>query len=61
MNSFTGIDPGFPVLKAGEAESHVTFSAAAEAALGDFTVKVTGHPAKGTVTSNDLKLSVVKE
>ena len=55
------VAPADLVIKAGETEAQVTLSAAADAALGDFTVKVAGHPAKGTDTSNDLKLSVVKE
>lgn len=55
------IEPESPVIKAGESETQVTLAAAADAALGDFTVKVTGHPAKGADTTNDLKLSVVKE
>ncbi len=59
----TGVtfEPESPVVKAGETETQVTLMAAADAALGDFTVKVTGHPAKGADTTNDLKLSVVKE
>ena len=55
------VEPESPVIKAGETETQVTLAAAADATLGDFTVKVTGHPAKGADTSNDLKLSVVKE
>ena len=55
------VTPADPVIKAGETEAQVTLSAAADAALGDFTVKVAGHPAKGADTTNDLKLSVVKE
>ena len=59
----TGVtyEPESPVIKAGETETQVTLMAAADAALGDFTVKVTGHPAKGADAANDLKLSVVKE
>ncbi len=59
----TGVtfEPESPVVKAGETETQVTLMAAADAALGDFTVKVTGHPAKGADAANDLKLSVVKE
>jgi hypothetical protein len=55
------VAPADPVIKAGETEAQITLTAVADAALGDFTVKVTGHPAKGADTMNDLKLSVVKE
>ena len=50
-----------PVIKAGESETQINLVAAADAALGDFTVKVTGHPSEGVDASNELKLSVVKD
>ena len=42
-------------------ELQVTVTAAADGALGNFAVKVTGHPTKGADASNELKLTVVKE
>ncbi len=38
------IEPSGSVIKHGETETKVTFKAAADSALGDFTIKVTGHP-----------------
>ena len=54
------VDPSTPVIKSGDAEAQVTFTAAADAALGDFTVKVTGHPTKGADASGEYKLTVAK-
>jgi uncharacterized membrane protein len=55
------IDPASPVIKHGETESKVTIKAAANASLGDFTVKVTGHPTKGGDGSTDMKITVTKD
>jgi uncharacterized membrane protein len=55
------IEPAAPSIKHGDAEAKVTVKAAADAALGDFTVKVTGHPTKGTDGANEFKLTVKKK
>ena len=55
------IDSANPVIKHGDTEAKLTFKAAADAALGDFTVKVTGHPTKGADASNDFKITVAKK
>jgi hypothetical protein len=55
------IDPANPVIKHGDTEAKLTFKAADDAALGDFTVKVTGHPSKGSDASNELKITVDKK
>lgn len=55
------VDPAAPAIKHGETEAKVTVKAADDAALGDFTVKVVGHPSKGADASNDLKLTVEKK
>ncbi len=55
------LEPAAPVIKHGDAELQVTVTAAADAALGNFAVKVTGHPAKGADATNEFKLTVVKE
>lgn len=59
----TGVtfEPNAPMIKHGDDEAQVTFTAADDAALGNFAVKVTGHPAKGADASKDLNLSVAKE
>ena len=55
------IDPERPVIKHGYEEAKVMVKAADDAALGDFTVKAMGHPAKGEDASKDLKLTVAKK
>jgi uncharacterized membrane protein len=55
------IDPASPVIKHGDNETKITVKAADDAALGDFTVKVTGHPAKGADAASDLKLTIGKK
>ena len=54
-------DPSAPTIKAGEEEAKVTIKASEKAALGDFTVKVVGHPGKGSDASNEFKLTVEKK
>ena len=53
--------PDSPVLKQGEDDVNVTFTAASDAALGDFTITITGHPSTGLDATRELKLSVVSE
>ena len=55
------IDSANPVIKHGDTEAKLTFKAADDAALGDFTVKVTGHPTKGADASNEIKITVAKK
>jgi hypothetical protein len=55
------LEPAAAVIKHGDADTKVTLKAAPDAALGDFTVKITGHPTKGPDATNELKLTVVKE
>lgn len=55
------IDPASPVIKHGDKEAKLTVKAADDAALGDFTVKVTGHPAKGADAESEFKLTVDKK
>jgi len=49
------------VIKRGDMEAKFTFKAEDEAAVGDYTVKVTGHPSEGPDASNEFKLTVVKK
>lgn len=53
--------PLSPVIKHGDAETQVTLTGADDAALGNFAIKVTGHPTKGADASNELKLTVAKK
>jgi hypothetical protein len=59
------IDPPTTEIKHGDTEAKVTVKASdkedTKAAVGDFTVKVIGHPAKGGDATNDLKLSIAKK
>jgi uncharacterized membrane protein len=55
------VEPAKATIKHGDKEAKLTFKAADDAALGDFTVKVTGHPQKGGDATNDLKLTVQKK
>ena len=50
-----------PVIMHGGTEAKVTLKATDDAALGDFTVKVTGHPTKGGDATNELKITVAKK
>ncbi len=52
------MNPATMVLAKNEKEASVEIHAADDAALGDFTVKVVGHPTKGADGSNELKLTV---
>lgn len=49
-----------PVVKKGESEVKLMLTAAEDAALGDFAIKVTGKPAEGAEDVEEFKLSVVK-
>ena len=55
------LDPASPVIKHGDTEAKLMVKAEDDAALGDFTVKVTGHPTKGTDSSNEFKITVAKK
>ncbi len=55
------IDPAAPTIKHGDDEAKVMVKAAPDAAVGDFTVKVVGHPTEGRDAANDLKVTVQKK
>ena len=55
------VDPVNPVIKHGDTDAKLTLIAANDAALGDFTAKVLGHPATGMDSISDLKLTVDKK
>jgi hypothetical protein len=52
------IEPAKPVIMHGETEAKITFQAADDAAIGSFTVGVTGHPTRGADAKTNLNLSV---
>lgn len=51
-----------PVIKHGSTDAEIVLQAADDAALGDFTVKVTGHTASsGADASNEFKLTIAQK
>lgn len=54
-------DPAKPVIKHGDKDTQITVKASDDAALGDFTVHVVGHPTKGPDAHNELKITVEKK
>jgi uncharacterized membrane protein len=55
------IDPAAPTIKSSDKDSKVTLKADADASLGDFTIKVMGHPEKGGDATNEFKITVEKK
>ena len=55
------LDPATPSIKHDQKETKVFLKAADDAAVGEFTIKVTGHADKGTDASNKLKVLVEKK
>ena len=47
-----------PIIKHGDTEAKVTLNAAADAALGEFTIKVIGHPTTGANATSEFKVTV---
>jgi hypothetical protein len=54
------IDPAEAMIKHGEKEVKLNISAAADAAVNDFTIKIIGHPATGPDATNKFNLTVSK-
>jgi uncharacterized membrane protein len=54
------IDPATPKIAKGDKETTVTLKAAEDAAIGDFTVNVSGEPTKGKKATKTLKVTVEK-
>ena len=55
------LEPASAVIKHGATEAKITLTAEEGAALGDFKIKVTGHPTKGGDSTNELQLTVAKK
>jgi len=55
------LDPASPVIRHGDTEAKLMLKSEDDASLGDFAIKVTGHPTKGPDASQDFKLSVAKK
>jgi hypothetical protein len=54
------VEPANPVIKHGDTRTEFALKARDDAALGDFTVSVTGHPTTGADAVAELKFSVAK-
>ncbi|MCE9525081.1 MAG: hypothetical protein K8R36_03395 [Planctomycetales bacterium] len=52
------IEPAEPMIKHGDKEVKLNVTAAADAAVNDFTIKMIGHPASGKDATNEFKLKV---
>jgi hypothetical protein len=52
------VDNTSPTIKHGESQARFLLTAANDASLGEFSLKVTGHPTKGNDATNDLKITV---
>jgi hypothetical protein len=59
----TGVtmEPSTAVIKHGDMDVKFTLEARKNAALGDFTILATGHPAKGSDAEISIKISVKKD
>jgi len=56
------LEPMNPMLKHDDKEVKINFTAGADASLGDFTVKVSGHPSKGGPDAvNEFKVNVASK
>jgi len=54
------IEPASPAIRHGDAGAKITVTAAEDAAVGDFTIPVTGHPTKGANAMGTLKITITK-
>jgi len=55
------ITPASPTIKHGDKEAVLNVKAADDAAVGDFKVKVTGHPTEGSDAANTFELKIEKK
>ena len=55
------VDNGSPVIKRDDTEAHFALTATDDASLGEFSIRIIGHPTKGTDASNDFNITVDKK
>lgn len=55
------LEPSAPVIKNSETEVQIVLTVAEDASLGNFTIKLTGHPATGADATSEFKFAVVKQ
>jgi uncharacterized membrane protein len=54
------VEPASPVIRCGETKTKIALTAGDHASLGDFTIKMTGHPTKGATATNEFNITVAK-
>lgn len=55
------LTPVTPMIAKGDSEATIDVQAASDAAIGEFTVKVLGHPQKGADATSELKLTILEK
>lgn len=55
------LTPVTPMIAKSDKEATIDVQAAADAAIGEFTVKVAGHPEKGADATTELKLTILEK
>lgn len=55
------LTPVTPMIAKSEKEATIDVQAASDAAIGEFTVKVAGHPEKGPDATSELKLTILEK
>jgi len=55
------VEPADHVIKNGQPEAKLNLKAADDAPLGDFAVKLIGHPSKGVDATHDFKFTISKK
>ena len=55
------VDNLAPVIKHGDTEARFVLTASEDASVGDFSLKVTGHPTRGSDATNELNITVSKK
>jgi hypothetical protein len=55
------LTPVTPMIAKSDKEATIDVQAASDAAIGEFTVKVSGHPEKGADATSELKLTILEK
>jgi len=55
------LDPTSPMIKGNATDAKFTLNAADDAVVGEYTIKLAGHPGKGGDATNEFKLTVAKK
>lgn len=55
------LDNQAPTIKRGDSEARFALTATDDASLGDFSLRVTGHPTRGSDATNQFKITVTKK